>query len=133
MGLGSEIRDPRSGKKLFRIPDPGVKKAPDPGSGSATLDNSQKDTLQNVNLFYMIMKDFPNECSQNLKKSYTYIFPAISFRANLLLTSLPTLPNLIPIPSVANPGCLSRIPDPVFYPSRIPDPKTATKERGEKN
>jgi hypothetical protein len=37
------------------------------------------------------------------------------------------------------PGCLSRIPDPYFYPSRIPDlesrlpaPKTATKERGEK-
>ena len=33
--------------------------------------------------------------------------------------------------SVANQGCLSRIPDPDFYPSRIPDPKTATKERGE--
>jgi hypothetical protein len=33
MGLGSEIRE----KKLFQIPDPGVKKAPDPGSGSATL------------------------------------------------------------------------------------------------
>jgi hypothetical protein len=41
--------------------------------------------------------------------------------------------------SVADPGCLSWIPDPDFYPSRIPDlgsripdPKTATKERGEK-
>jgi hypothetical protein len=41
---GSEIRDPRSGirdpgseKNLFRIPDPGVNKAPYPGSGSATL------------------------------------------------------------------------------------------------
>jgi hypothetical protein len=35
----SGIRDPGSGKNLFRIPDPGVKKAPipDPGSGSATL------------------------------------------------------------------------------------------------
>jgi hypothetical protein len=33
MGLGSGIRK----KNLFRIPDPGVKKAPDPGSGSATL------------------------------------------------------------------------------------------------
>jgi hypothetical protein len=33
---------------------------------------------------------------------------------------------------VADPGCLSRIPDPDFYPSRIPDPKTATKKRGEK-
>jgi hypothetical protein len=31
------IRDPRSGINPFRIPDPGVKKAPDPGSGSATL------------------------------------------------------------------------------------------------
>jgi hypothetical protein len=46
MGLGSGIQDPGSGKNLFRIPDPGVKKAPDPGvkkapdpgSGSATLD-----------------------------------------------------------------------------------------------
>ena len=73
------IRDPE--KILFRIPDPWVKKAPDPGSGYAT-----------------------------------------------------------PVPdSVADPGCLSRIPDPDFYPSRIPDPgsripdpKTATKERGEK-
>jgi hypothetical protein len=38
---------------------------------------------------------------------------------------------------VADPICLSRIPDLDFYPSRIsdpriPDPKTATKERGEK-
>jgi hypothetical protein len=31
------VWDPGSGKKQFRIPDPGVKKAPDPGSGSATL------------------------------------------------------------------------------------------------
>jgi hypothetical protein len=34
---GSEIRDPGSGKNLFRIPDPGVKKAPIPDPGSATL------------------------------------------------------------------------------------------------
>jgi hypothetical protein len=32
MVLGSEIWDPEK-----PIPDPGVKKAPDPGSGSATL------------------------------------------------------------------------------------------------
>jgi hypothetical protein len=32
MGSGSGIRDPESGKNLFRIPDPGVKKAPGPGS-----------------------------------------------------------------------------------------------------
>jgi hypothetical protein len=38
------------------------------------------------------------------------------------------------VPSVADPGCLSRIPDPDFYPSRIPDPgsKNSNKERGEK-
>ncbi len=30
--------------------------------------------------------------------------------------------------SVADPGCLSRLPDPDFYPFRIPDPNTATKE-----
>jgi hypothetical protein len=43
MGLGSGIRDPQKtysgfriqGSKRHRIPDPGVKKAPDPGSGSA--------------------------------------------------------------------------------------------------
>jgi len=34
---GFGIRDLGSGKNLFRIPDPGVKKAPDPGSRSATL------------------------------------------------------------------------------------------------
>ncbi len=27
-----------------------------------------------------------------------------------------------PKTSVADPGCLFRIPDPDFYPSRIPDP-----------
>jgi hypothetical protein len=31
------IRDMGSGKNLFRNPDPGIKKAPDPGFGSATL------------------------------------------------------------------------------------------------
>ncbi len=29
---GFGIQDPGYGKNLFRIPDPGVKKAPDPGS-----------------------------------------------------------------------------------------------------
>jgi hypothetical protein len=31
------VWDPGPGKKIFRIPDPGVKKAADPGSGFATL------------------------------------------------------------------------------------------------
>jgi hypothetical protein len=34
--------------------------------------------------------------------------------------------------SVADPGCLSRIPDPDFYPSRIPDLGLAMKDRGKK-
>ncbi len=38
------VWDPGSGKNLFRIPDPGVKKAPDPGSGSATLQTSLNNT-----------------------------------------------------------------------------------------
>jgi hypothetical protein len=42
MDLGSGIRDPRTGKNLFRIPDPGFKKAPEPGSGSATLESKEK-------------------------------------------------------------------------------------------
>jgi hypothetical protein len=51
MDLGSGIRDPGSGKNLFRIPDPGVQKAPDPGSGSATLIESvQLAHLRNSNL-----------------------------------------------------------------------------------
>jgi hypothetical protein len=37
MGLGYGIRDLGSGKNLFWITDPGVKKTPYPGSGSATL------------------------------------------------------------------------------------------------
>jgi hypothetical protein len=34
---GFGIRDPRSGIRKKPIPDPGVKKASDPGPGSATL------------------------------------------------------------------------------------------------
>ncbi len=41
---GSGIRDPGSRKNLFRIPDPGVKKALDPGSGSATLNARSTNT-----------------------------------------------------------------------------------------
>jgi hypothetical protein len=67
MVLGSEIRDPGSGKNLFRIPDPGVKKPPipdpgvkkhpipDPGSGSATLIKRHKDvTKQYESRFFLL-------------------------------------------------------------------------------
>ncbi len=50
-----------------------------------------------------------------------------------------TVPYSCILTSVADPGCLSRTPDPEFYPSRIldpgsqfQDPKTATKEKGKK-
>ncbi len=47
MGLGSGIRDTGSGsgKNLFLIPDPGFKKAPDPGSGSATRSMMERFSL----------------------------------------------------------------------------------------
>jgi hypothetical protein len=44
---GFGIQDPGSGKNLFQIPDPGVKKAPDPGSRSATLVNLMQQVLTN--------------------------------------------------------------------------------------
>jgi hypothetical protein len=56
--------------------------------------------------------------------------------AKTYATSLPYSHILFLQGSVANLGCLSRIPDPEFYPSRkpesrIPDPTTAAKEEGE--
>ncbi len=50
MGLGS-------GKILFRIPNPGVKKAPNPGSGSATLE-SGLETIRDGNDFCMANVSF---------------------------------------------------------------------------
>jgi hypothetical protein len=49
MDLGSGI-----GKSLFRIPDPalGVKKAPDPGSGSVTLIVGSHLSVLNENTLY---------------------------------------------------------------------------------
>jgi hypothetical protein len=42
MALGSGLRDPEKTYSGSGIPDPGVKKAPDPGSGSATLARKTK-------------------------------------------------------------------------------------------
>jgi hypothetical protein len=66
MGLGSGIRDPGSGirKNLFRIPDPGVNKAPDPGSGSTTVTGTvQCRTMYTVPLpqfLYFLKERFVN-------------------------------------------------------------------------
>jgi hypothetical protein len=40
MGLGSGIRDPGSGKKTYSGARIRVKKVPDPGSGSTTLERT---------------------------------------------------------------------------------------------
>jgi hypothetical protein len=48
MDLGSGIRDPGSGKNLFRIPDPGVKKTSDPGSATLITHLAK---IKNLNFF----------------------------------------------------------------------------------
>jgi hypothetical protein len=48
MGLGSGIRDPEN---LFRIPDPGVKKAQDPGQRYGSGSFYHKATLVRKNCF----------------------------------------------------------------------------------
>jgi hypothetical protein len=57
------VRDPGSGKNLFQIPDPGVKKAPDPGSGSATLKK------RIVGLRFQLISSFLKFFPLNTKKS----------------------------------------------------------------
>jgi hypothetical protein len=73
---GSEIRNPGSGKNLFRIPDPGVKKAPDPGSririrNTASQMNfanfKQKITISYFTLF-LSSKMVGKQIHQNAKK-----------------------------------------------------------------
>ncbi len=44
---GSRIQNPGSGKNLFRIPDPGVKKAPDPGSRIRIRNTGWKEKITN--------------------------------------------------------------------------------------
>jgi hypothetical protein len=81
MVLGSGIRDPGSGENLFRIPDPGVKKAPDPGSGSATL-SLVTVNQENVH-FYLFSWIFHG--AFRIAKSYTTIFilPQLSLTLDL--------------------------------------------------
>jgi hypothetical protein len=61
------LRDPGSGKGFFRIPDPGVKKAPDPGFGSATLFYTLMKTEQFLKLFFTAMPVYTNK-NQKRKK-----------------------------------------------------------------
>jgi hypothetical protein len=65
---GSQIRDPRSGIRKNPIPDPGVKKAPDPGSGTATLHFSccaiqiLSENVENLNSATGKMRTLLREC-----------------------------------------------------------------------
>ena len=71
-----------------------------------------------------------------LRANYSKMFSGMIRKFSML--SLPFCVTIkVPVPSVADPGCLSRIPDPDFYPSRIPDlgskNSTVPKEKDEKN
>jgi hypothetical protein len=54
--LGSGIRDPGSGKNLFRIPGSKRHRIPDPGSGSATLGPGSK-SKDLLNFFSDMVQD----------------------------------------------------------------------------
>jgi len=61
------VWDRGSGKNLFRIPDLGVKKAPDPGSGSAKLRSSVK--------YHSIFTSYYRYVSlEEFKKIYATVF-----------------------------------------------------------
>jgi len=60
MHLGSGIRDPGSGKNLFRIPDPGVKKAPDPGSRIRNTGHRNKKLILSCQRTFLQKKILPN-------------------------------------------------------------------------
>jgi hypothetical protein len=64
------VWDPGSGKNLFRIPDPGVKKAPDPGSGSATLLEilSRRKNYRNARKDGEQTKAKKRKCQKNIKQ-----------------------------------------------------------------
>jgi hypothetical protein len=80
MALGSRIR-----KKPFPVPDPGVKKAPDPGYGSATLFiNDSKRFLEkkfiilkNLMSYYSMVRDV--FCVYGARLQVSYIFNSILF------------------------------------------------------
>ncbi len=68
----SKIWDPRSGIRKKPIPDPGVKKAPDPGSGSATLIKS-KDQLLPSPADFLLLLLLMGRCRLG-EISYVYVY-----------------------------------------------------------
>jgi hypothetical protein len=63
MHLGSGIRDPGSGKNLFRIPDPGVKKAPDPGSRIRNTGHRNKKLILSCQRTFLQKKIIKYKCN----------------------------------------------------------------------
>jgi hypothetical protein len=84
----------------------GISVKPDVRNSNVTLDRIQSDitNVKNMNLIHL------------------------GFSQSLFVALRGTREKI----SVSDPGCLSRMPDPDFYLFRIPHPKTATKDRGEK-
>jgi hypothetical protein len=72
----------------------------------------------------------PQHCFKARQKENNYIFH-LFFTAALFGLFFSQLKHTI-LASAADPGCLSRIPDPDFYPSRISDPgsKNSSKREG---
>jgi hypothetical protein len=97
--LRFEIRDPRSG---LPIPDPGVKKAPDPGSGSATLKFLQhkKVFLSLIKISHRIKKfsrpkDLFFESFYNLINFHEEARGKVNTGSSDILRSIKTLANLV--------------------------------------
>jgi hypothetical protein len=102
--------------------------------GNGGADQSRSRFQVNTVLYYGTQGILPCTSIQNTRYFVVCDLP-INLLRLLVFSVFPALAKkekIIQICSVADPRCLSRIPDPDFYSSRIPDPKTATKERGEK-
>jgi hypothetical protein len=84
MGVGSEIRDPEKtysesriqGSKRPRIPDPGVKKAPDPGS-PIRIRNTAGRCLLRTKIFGLILVYYYVACSAYRQHDSRCLLPAV--------------------------------------------------------
>ncbi len=72
--LGSGIRDPWSVKNPFRIPDPGVKKAPNPGSRIPDLGSGSATLLGAMKMFDFLLRHIYNEILTLLKGGKSFLF-----------------------------------------------------------
>jgi hypothetical protein len=83
------VWDQGSGKNLFRIPDPGVKKAPDPGSGSATLDFRAPPTTKQRKFKFLGETDVHKNVPDSIFSFYWHCL-IIFFRKSVLYRSHPS-------------------------------------------